>query len=241
MRAASNRAGVRFSISASARPWIHRLPEVSAASRFCSVRDTRKSASTEPHESRLRRIFVRATEIAPDLIPRGRRENETCERRSIILTETTEDSAPPVHEGPDVDRTGGAGWRRGDVLRARRPAHFPPRVVAQAEEIPVGAAQRYSPIPPMSEPCILLRPASDTYVAYSRLCTHASCPVFYQAEENRLDCPCHGGSFSVADGVGAGRASPASFAANFDREARLRSCRHRHRGLLNEFCNEPRR
>ena len=50
------------------------------------------------------------------------------------------------------------------------------------------------------EPCILLRPSQDTYVAFSRLCTHASCPVFYNAPESRLDCPCHGGAFSVVDG-----------------------------------------
>ncbi len=71
--------------------------------------------------------------------------------------------------------------------------------MAQAEEIPVGGSKIFT-YPTDSEPCILLRPTSDTYVAYSRLCTHASCPVFYQAQENRLDCPCHGGSFSVTDG-----------------------------------------
>ena len=40
----------------------------------------------------------------------------------------------------------------------------------------------------------------EVYVAYSRLCTHASCPLFYRSTENRLDCPCHGGAFSIADG-----------------------------------------
>jgi len=85
------------------------------------------------------------------------------------------------------------------LLRARFSGNFPPRVVAQAEEIPVGGSKIFT-YPTDVEPCILLRPAAETYVAYSRLCTHASCPVFYQAEGNRLDCPCHGGSFSVVDG-----------------------------------------
>ena len=84
-------------------------------------------------------------------------------------------------------------------LRARLSGNFPPRVVAQVGEIPVGGSKIFT-YPTDVEPCILLRPASGTYVAYSRLCTHASCPIFYQAGEDRLNCPCHGGSFSVADG-----------------------------------------
>jgi Rieske Fe-S protein len=84
-------------------------------------------------------------------------------------------------------------------LRARLSGNFPPRVIAQAGEIPVGGSKIFT-YPTDVEPCILLRPAAEDYVAYSRLCTHASCPVFYQAEENRLNCPCHGGAFSVADG-----------------------------------------
>ena len=84
-------------------------------------------------------------------------------------------------------------------LRARLSVNFPPRVIAQAGEIPVGGSKIFT-YPTDVEPCILLRPAAEDYVAYSRLCTHASCPVFYQAQENRLNCPCHGGAFSVADG-----------------------------------------
>jgi len=84
-------------------------------------------------------------------------------------------------------------------LRARLSGNFPPRIVAQAEEIPVGGSKIFT-YPTDVEPCILLRPSQDTYIAYSRLCTHASCPVFYNSAANRLDCPCHGGSFSAADG-----------------------------------------
>jgi arsenite oxidase small subunit len=49
-------------------------------------------------------------------------------------------------------------------------------------------------------PCLLLRPDENTYLAYSRICTHASCPVFYRPQENRIVCQCHGGVYSVADG-----------------------------------------
>jgi len=87
----------------------------------------------------------------------------------------------------------------GMFLRARFSNHFPPRVVAQVGEIPVGGSKIFT-YPTDVKPCILLRPEQDMYVAFSRLCTHASCPVFYRPEENRLDCPCHGGAFSAMDG-----------------------------------------
>jgi Rieske Fe-S protein len=49
-------------------------------------------------------------------------------------------------------------------------------------------------------PCILIRPAEETYLAFSRLCTHNSCPVFYAPGQNEFACRCHGGVFSASDG-----------------------------------------
>jgi ubiquinol-cytochrome c reductase iron-sulfur subunit len=44
--------------------------------------------------------------------------------------------------------------------------------------------------------------APDGYVAYSKLCTHAGCPVgLFQAESNELFCPCHQSVFDVLDGA----------------------------------------
>ncbi|MGA8143823.1 MAG: Rieske (2Fe-2S) protein [Candidatus Acidiferrales bacterium] len=84
------------------------------------------------------------------------------------------------------------------VLRSRS-KHFPARVIAQAGEIPVGGSKIFT-YPTDVEPCILLRPSENAYLAYSRICTHTSCPVFYRPEENQIVCPCHGGVYSVADG-----------------------------------------
>jgi ubiquinol-cytochrome c reductase iron-sulfur subunit len=40
-----------------------------------------------------------------------------------------------------------------------------------------------------------------THVAYSKICTHAGCPVgLYRAESQSLLCPCHQSQFDVADG-----------------------------------------
>ncbi len=44
--------------------------------------------------------------------------------------------------------------------------------------------------------------APDGYVAYSKLCTHAGCPVgLYRSVEHRLICPCHQSTFDVLDGA----------------------------------------
>jgi ubiquinol-cytochrome c reductase iron-sulfur subunit len=41
-----------------------------------------------------------------------------------------------------------------------------------------------------------------TLVAYSKICTHAGCPVgLYRAESQSLICPCHQSQFDVADGA----------------------------------------
>ena len=44
--------------------------------------------------------------------------------------------------------------------------------------------------------------SSDGVVAFSKVCTHAGCPVgLYQAETHELFCPCHQSTFAVLDGA----------------------------------------
>jgi ubiquinol-cytochrome c reductase iron-sulfur subunit len=44
--------------------------------------------------------------------------------------------------------------------------------------------------------------APDGFVAYSKLCTHAGCPVgLYRAETHQLICPCHQSTFDVLRGA----------------------------------------
>ena len=76
---------------------------------------------------------------------------------------------------------------------------YPTIVVAHAGDIPVGGWKIFS-YPADVNPCILLRPDENIYLAYSRICTHTSCPVFYRPEQNRIVCQCHGGVYSVVDG-----------------------------------------
>lgn len=47
---------------------------------------------------------------------------------------------------------------------------------------------------------MLLHLPDGRFVAYSQRCTHLSCAVYYQAERERLYCPCHEGVFDPATG-----------------------------------------
>ena len=74
------------------------------------------------------------------------------------------------------------------------------RAVARVDEIPIGGVKLFQ-YPRAGEQCILVRTAEDHYVAYSQKCTHLSCAVIYSRENNRLECPCHQGYFSITDGT----------------------------------------
>jgi nitrite reductase/ring-hydroxylating ferredoxin subunit len=83
--------------------------------------------------------------------------------------------------------------------RLHRPPSFPRSAIASLEEIPVGGVKIFN-YPAANDPCILVRTATEDYVAYSQKCTHLSCAVYYEEEQNRLACPCHQGFFSITDG-----------------------------------------
>jgi Rieske Fe-S protein len=70
--------------------------------------------------------------------------------------------------------------------------------VAKVTEVPVDGVKLFN-YPTAQDPCILIRRETG-FVAYSQKCTHLSCAVYYSRDAGRLECPCHEGYFSVADG-----------------------------------------
>jgi Rieske Fe-S protein len=80
----------------------------------------------------------------------------------------------------------------------REPA-YPMVAIAAAGEIPVGGVKMFQ-YPTDGDQCILVRTGEETYTAYSQRCTHLACPVYYSELNNRLECPCHEGYFSIRDG-----------------------------------------
>ena len=73
------------------------------------------------------------------------------------------------------------------------------RRIGSVSDIPVGGSIAFT-YPEASDRCVLIRPTTDTLVAYSQQCTHLSCAVIPQAEHNRLYCPCHEGAFDLLSG-----------------------------------------
>src|SRR5215831_12014195 len=71
--------------------------------------------------------------------------------------------------------------------------------IASMGEIPVRGIKLFS-YPTAQDHCIMVRSGEDDYVAYSQKCTHLSCAVYYSAKDDRLECPCHQGFFSIKDG-----------------------------------------
>jgi len=76
---------------------------------------------------------------------------------------------------------------------------FPIVEVADINEIPVRGVKLFT-YPTSQDHCIMIRTAEEEYVAYRQKCTHLSCAVYYSAKNDRLECPCHQGFFSVKDG-----------------------------------------
>jgi Rieske Fe-S protein len=89
-----------------------------------------------------------------------------------------------------------AAWPR---LRGVRGATFRKVRIAAVEAVPIGGSVAFD-YPGPDDLCILLRRGAIEFDAYSRRCTHLSCPVQYQADKSRLYCPCHNGAFSVESG-----------------------------------------
>jgi Rieske Fe-S protein len=56
-------------------------------------------------------------------------------------------------------------------------------------------------LPTAADPCIMIRTADETYVAYSQVCTHLSCAVFYSQASKNIECPCHKGVFAADTGA----------------------------------------
>ncbi len=82
---------------------------------------------------------------------------------------------------------------------SRTSREFEPAKIANRANLTPGSSLAFS-YPRKSDICILICRPDGSFAAFSRRCTHLSCPVSYQADKDRLYCPCHNGAFSPEDG-----------------------------------------
>jgi Rieske Fe-S protein len=64
----------------------------------------------------------------------------------------------------------------------------------KTSDVPVGGGTILQ-----SQQIVVTQPTAGTYKAFSALCTHEGCMVT-SVQDNVISCPCHGATFSAADG-----------------------------------------
>jgi len=75
----------------------------------------------------------------------------------------------------------------------------PRTLVASTDELQVGGVKLFA-FPTENDSALLVRTSDTEYAAYRQRCTHLGCPVTYSHDSNKLECPCHNGSFNVSNG-----------------------------------------
>lgn len=92
--------------------------------------------------------------------------------------------------GVRLQRTDGSLVHRGDLNEEAVVTVFP--------EGSIGDSQSQAVL--IKLPDGLVSNAPDGYIVYSKMCTHAGCPVaLYRSADRRLICPCHQSVFDVTD------------------------------------------
>jgi len=81
--------------------------------------------------------------------------------------------------------------RKTDTLAASR--------VEGAETLAPNSALNFH-YPTEKDSAILIRSETGEYHAFGQQCTHLACPVYYERQHKRLECPCHEGAFDATTG-----------------------------------------
>jgi Rieske Fe-S protein len=95
--------------------------------------------------------------------------------------------------------TVGQGWIAAQNWWRRRRGAPEVMRIAPLSELPIGAVRSFT-YPTPTDPCVLIRPSADAFVAYNQKCTHLSCAVIPRPSEGVIKCPCHDGLFDLASG-----------------------------------------
>jgi cytochrome b6-f complex iron-sulfur subunit len=94
---------------------------------------------------------------------------------------------------------GSAGFAAKTVIDSRKETTYAPTRINGAESLQLNAALNFH-YPGENDSAILIRTETGEFRAYSQQCTHLACPVYYQRQQKRLECPCHEGAFDAATG-----------------------------------------
>jgi Rieske Fe-S protein len=94
---------------------------------------------------------------------------------------------------------GAAGFAGKSVLDARQTEAFIAIRIDGAEALAPGTSLNFH-YPTEEDSAILVRSMDGSYHAFGQKCTHLSCPVYFDRNHQRLECPCHDGAFDAQTG-----------------------------------------
>ena len=142
------------------------------------------------------RITMPATEPSGQLAVRG------PSRRRVLVTggAIVAAAAATVACGSSGPADTGAAPGPTDSTGARTGASIP------TADIPVGGGQILT-----DQKVVVTQPTAGTFKAFTAVCTHQGCLVA-SVVDKMIVCPCHGSTFSIADGSVTGGPAPAPLA-----------------------------
>ncbi len=94
---------------------------------------------------------------------------------------------------------GAAGFAGKAAIDSRRTETFAPLKIEGAEGLTPGTSLNFR-YPTEKDSAILVRSLDGSYHAFGQKCTHLSCPVYFDRDHQRLECPCHEGAFNAQTG-----------------------------------------
>jgi nitrite reductase/ring-hydroxylating ferredoxin subunit len=94
---------------------------------------------------------------------------------------------------------GASGFAAKAAFNARRVQTFTPVRIEGAEALVPGASLNFR-YPTERDTAILVRTLDGSYHAFGQKCSHLSCPVYFDRDHQRLECPCHEGAFDARTG-----------------------------------------
>ena len=95
---------------------------------------------------------------------------------------------------------GAAGFAaKAALIDKQRTTQYAPARIDGAQSLAPGSSLNFR-YPAETDTAILVRARDGNYYAYGQKCTHLSCPVYYEQQHDRLECPCHEGGFDTQTG-----------------------------------------
>lgn len=92
-----------------------------------------------------------------------------------------------------------AGFAGKAALDAGNVERHEPLMIAGGAALAPGRALNFR-YPGEGDSAILVRGEDGRFFAYGQKCPHLACPVYFEVDRGRLECPCHEGGFELETG-----------------------------------------